>query len=107
MSNLVLMALVGGVLLLQLVLVGALLWHRFGTKLLLVNYSMSGGEGEGAWVVSCSSFGRVRGPLTDAKLDFLLDTFISAKRRDFPDLTGWSLNGVTVLDAAAPLPKEE
>ncbi|WP_172975447.1 hypothetical protein [Microbulbifer sp. THAF38] len=45
------------ILLLQLVLVGALLWHRFGTKLLLVNYSMSGGEGEGAWVVSCSSFG--------------------------------------------------
>ncbi|MFA0812906.1 hypothetical protein [Microbulbifer epialgicus] len=35
---------VGVVLLLQLILVGALLWHRYGPKLLLINYTISGGE---------------------------------------------------------------
>lgn len=106
--NLALLCLLAFLVLAQLVNWGLQLWRYFGPKLLLVNYTVTGGDPDvgGGWSMHCSNFGRVRGPITDAALDALLNRFIERMRQDYPDLNGYSLNGVLRLDAPAPLPKE-
>ncbi|WP_445365211.1 hypothetical protein ACJJJB_16890 [Microbulbifer sp. ANSA001] len=95
------------IVLLQIVNLGGMLWNRFGPKLLLINYTVSGGEADKAWTLHCSNFGRVRGPISDVGLDFLVSEFVKRMQVDYPDINGYSLNGVTILDTAVPLPKED
>ncbi|QFT56583.1 hypothetical protein [Microbulbifer sp. THAF38] len=95
------------IVLLQATNIGCMLWRRFGPKLLLINYTVSGGVGDKAWTLHCSNFGRIRGPVSDVGLDYLVNEFVSRMKEDYSDINGYSLNGVTILDVAVPLPKEE